>query len=320
MKTYKSSPFLSQSSSVWSQRSTRLFNTRGIGLIPGVFQEGRRKRYVRVRGYPGRAPGCYREHRRLLCNSPFLVRFPLFWQCYSQLGPCPSPRPLLSAENSCFFPDGWKAPRSPLGSQAVHTVSAISLSPGGLTHGIFSPDNLWPPQNKGFITLSSSSALWELTAIPASACFPSSLRGLPSSADQLSSTGFPWLFLIFEHLRSHPLSQIPKLSKIRFSNSYAHPPLLRHFFLRVPDNPGVGEVAHGRLSDRSESPPQLPSLGGPGGSVLWVPSLRSSLAVPLPVWISRFSNQAATTRFHPRSSLPWQMFRSKLCLPLPNIL
>lgn len=40
--------------------------------------------------------------------------------------------------------------------------------------------------------------------------------------------------------------------------------------------------------------------------------------MPLLVWISHFSNRAATIPFDPRSSLSWQMFWPKPCLPPPK--
>lgn len=47
------------------------------------------------------------------------------------------------------------------------------------------------------------------------------------SSCQLPSTGFPWQFLIFQHLASHLLSHIHELPKICFSNT----PFLHHFLL-----------------------------------------------------------------------------------------
>lgn len=59
--------------------------------------------------------------------------------------------------------------------------------------------------------------------IPPSGCFVSSFHDFFSC--QLPSTGFPWQFLIFQHLPSHLLSQIHELPKICFSNT----PFLHHF-------------------------------------------------------------------------------------------
>lgn len=257
----------------------------------------------------------------LLCHSPFQRSSRYFDNVRSQLGP-----PAL-LQGNC------SQQRAPAPSQAAgkhlavpsapRQLAPFPLFPEGLSHGVFSPDDPHLFRTKGLSPSaplqpsgSSGPFLPPCILFPVHAACPLTQTNLPPRAFH-----FPWPFSIFEHLRSHPFSQIPQLSKICCSNTATrNPPFLCRFFLRVPDSPGVGEVAHGHLPDRSESLPQLPSLGGPGGSVLRVPSPCSSPAAPLPVWISHFSNQAAIIPFNPCAPLPWQMLRAKPCLPLPNVL
>ena len=213
----------------------------------------------------------------------FPARRPLFRQCQSQLAPCPSPRQPLPAEN---LPSSWKAPRRPLGSEALRTAAAIWLFPNPR----LSPTNLLPPPNNGFSPSSSSPAPPAPLQPPQLLSSPSSSSPAPPAPLQPTGSSRPFLPpclpLPVHPARSPVRTQLsstgfnrqtpaltPALPDSRALEdlllSLPQPlPSLRCFFLRGP--------AQGHLSTAA-SPPH----GGPAAPC----PLRSS-ALPLPAWIS----------------------------------